>query len=91
MNEKRYEERCNQDRKEILRLKDNLDKHNKLREDGEIITLAAYMFIISGKENLALLGGAYKKYMDFWPAYSVFYHMFNYNVENKLDVLNFMV
>ena len=57
--------------------------------DGDIITLGGALFLLSGKEVLALVGGSFDKYMEFNALYSVLYSGIKYTIDNGYDRFNF--
>lgn len=74
----------------VSSLNKKIDKNTKLKEEkGNILELGTLMFIIHNKEILSLFGGAYGKYKDFMPAYSLNWEMIKYGINNKFEKYNF--
>ncbi len=90
MNEKKYEQKQKEVENNINRLENKIKEVEELKEKyGEIITLGGVLFLIYGKEVVALVGGSYKEFMDFQSAYYLYYKMIKYAVDNNYDRYNF--
>lgn len=59
------------------------------QENGEIIVLGGMLFLKHHNELLALFGGSYDKFMDFYPQYSIHWEMIKYAINNGTKRYNF--
>lgn len=90
MNEKKYEQKQKEVENNIKRLENKIKEVEELnKKHGDVITLGGVLFLIYGKEVLALVGGSYSEFMDFQSAYYIYYEMIKYTVENGYDRYNF--
>ena len=89
MNEAKYTQKQTSIEKDIERLNKDLSHYKELGKDGDIIVLGGALFLLSGKEVLALVGGSFDKYMEFNALYSVLYSGIKYTIDNGYDRFNF--
>jgi len=90
MNEKKYEQKQREVENYINKLTRRIAELKELKEKhGEVITLGGVLFLIYGNEVLALVGGSYKEFMEYQSAYTVYYEMIKYTVENGYSRYNF--
>ncbi|MDD3241475.1 MAG: peptidoglycan bridge formation glycyltransferase FemA/FemB family protein [Bacilli bacterium] len=73
-------ERVNKKLDEVLTLQ---------KENGEIITLGGILFLIHGGEVLSLVGGSYKKFMEYQSAYTIHWAGVKMAIEGNYDRYNF--
>lgn len=59
------------------------------QENGEVIVLGGMLFLNHENELLALFGGSYDKFMDFYPQYSIHWEMIKYAIKNGTKRYNF--
>ena len=59
------------------------------QENGEIIVLGGMLFLKHNNEVLALFGGSYDKFMDFYPQYSIHWEMIKYTINSGIKRYNF--
>jgi peptidoglycan pentaglycine glycine transferase (the second and third glycine) len=58
-------------------------------ENGEIIVLGGMLFLKHNNELLALFGGSYDKFMDFYPQYTIHWEMIKYTIKSVIKRYNF--
>lgn len=91
VNEKKFQAKQNETLEAIKRLDKSIDEYKELRkkEGQDILILGGIMYMIHGKEVISFIGGAYSKYLDFQPFYTLHYEMLKYAVENNYERYNF--
>jgi peptidoglycan pentaglycine glycine transferase (the second and third glycine) len=77
-------------KKEIDRLNKKISHIDSLiLTEGEKVIMGGTLFISHGSEVLALFGGAYSKYKEFFPSYTVYWNMIQKLIEQKYNKYNF--
>lgn len=72
------------------RLKDDIAKTKLLqKEAGNIIPLSTVMFFFNKKEAVALIGGTYKKYMNYQAIYTILSNEIKEAIDKKCELYNF--
>lgn len=90
INVKKTEERIEFLTKEVNRIENKIVKiENSIEEYGSKPVMAGTLFINHGKESLALFGGAYDKFKEYFPSYTVYWNMIKYLIENNYEKYNF--
>lgn len=75
---------------ELDRIKKDIDEYESLyKEHGSKLTLGGIFYFTYGREVISFIGGAYDKYLEFQPFYTVHYEMIKYALENGYDYYNF--
>ena len=90
MNEKKYKSTNKQDEEAIERLKNQIKKIEKYKEEyGDKKTLGGILFLIYGNEVLSLYGGTDDNLMQFQSAYTIHYAGLKYAIDNGYKRYNF--
>lgn len=90
MNEKRYYNSIEESQNIEKKHKKALKKIKEIKKEaGNIVPLAAVMFIYSDKEVVALIGGSYEKYMEYQAAYTIHNNAIKDAIENNYERYNF--
>ncbi len=90
MNEKKYNQSNEQDKKDILRLENQFKEIQKYKyKYGHKALLGGILFLIYQNEVLSLLGGSIEELMNFQSAYTVHYAGIKYAIENGYKRYNF--
>ncbi len=75
---------------EIERISKEIEEYEKMyKEYGSKITLGGIFYFVYGKEVISFIGGAYDKFLEFQPFYTIHYEMLKYAKENGYDYYNF--
>lgn len=75
---------------ELERVKKEITEYENLyKEYGSKITLGGIFYFVYGKEVISFIGGAYDKFLEFQPFYTIHYEMIKYAKENGYDYYNF--
>lgn len=90
VNEKKFKLKQQELMDNINRLNKSISEYEKLKEEnGNVLLLGAIMYMIHGNDVISFIGGAYSKYLEFQPFYSIHYELIKYAVDNNYKYYNF--
>lgn len=90
MKEDKYQQRQKDTEEQLQRLQKQQEKMRELADEyGEVLPLGAIIYMLYGGEVLSFYGGAYEKFLNFQPFYTLHYEMIRYAIDHGYQTYNF--
>lgn len=90
VNENKFKAKQKETQDAILRLDKSIAEYKELqKENGDVLLLGGIIYMIQDNAVLSFIGGAYSKYLEFQPFYSIHYELIKYAVEHHHRYYNF--
>lgn len=86
---KKYNKRKKDIEDQLQQIHKQHKESEELRKQGDVLSLAAAIFMTTGKEVVYLYSGAYREYLRFHGSYALQWYMFQYAIEHGYHSYNF--